>query len=137
MRVLFDTNIVLDVLLGRVPWHTEAAAIFQAGREGKLTAFVTTLCIANVHYVGRRLAGLERTREAVRDCMAAFDILAVDRRTLETALALPGADFEDNIQIACALQANLDGIVTRDSTGFSASPVPAFTPSELLARVAK
>ena len=63
MRVLFDTNIVLDILLGRVPWHLEAAAIFQAGRDGKLTASVTTLCIANVFYVGRRCIAGESRRD--------------------------------------------------------------------------
>ena len=135
MRVLFDTNIVLDILLGRVPWHVEASAIFQAGREGKLTASVTTLCIANVFYVGRRLTNAEKAREAVRDCMEAFDVLAVDRRTLEAAVVLSGSDFEDDIQIAAALQANLDGIVTRDPAGFSASPIPVFTPTELLAKL--
>jgi hypothetical protein len=28
MAILFDTNVVLDVLLERQPWHTEAALIF-------------------------------------------------------------------------------------------------------------
>jgi predicted nucleic acid-binding protein len=135
MRVLFDTNIVLDVLLGRVPWHVEAGAIFQAGREGKLTASITTLCVANVFYIGRRLAGSKKAREAVRDCMEAFDVLAVDRHTLELAVTLSGADFEDDIQIAAAMLANLDGIVTRDPAGFSASSIPALTPTELLAKL--
>ena len=135
MRLLFDTNIVLDVLLGRVPWHVEAGAIFQAARDGKLAASVTTLCIANVFYVGRRLAGSEKAMNAVHDCTEAFEVLAVDRRTVETALALPGSDFEDNIQIAVALQANADGIVTRDPAGFSASPIAVFTPTALLARL--
>jgi predicted nucleic acid-binding protein len=135
MRVLFDTNIVLDVLLGRFPWHVEASAMFQAGREGKLTACLTTLCIANVFYVGRRLVGSEKARIAVHDCMEAFEVLAVDRRTLEAAVVLSGTDFEDSIQIAAALQANLDGIVTRDAAGFAASPIPVFTPAELLAKL--
>jgi len=134
MRVLFDTNIVLDILLRRIPWHVEAEAMFQAGREGKLSFAVSTLCIANVFYIGRRLAGLEKASSAVRDCMAAFEVLAVDRSVLEVAVSLPGPDFEDNIQTAAALQANLDGIVTRDPAGFSASPIPVFAPSELFAK---
>jgi predicted nucleic acid-binding protein len=136
MRVLFDTNIVLDILLGRVPWHEQSEALLQAAREGKLTCSISSLCIANVFYVTRRLAGLEKAHKAVRDCMESFDVLPVNLDTLQGALALPGADFEDNIQIAAAMQAELDGIVTRDPAGFSASPIPAFAPTELMARLA-
>jgi predicted nucleic acid-binding protein len=108
MRLLLDTNIVLDVLLKRAPWHQQAVAMFEAGRDKDLTAAVTTLCIANVFYVGRRLRGAEKARNAVRDCMETFEVLAVDRHTLEAAAVLSGSDFEDNIQIAAALQANLE-----------------------------
>ncbi len=48
---------------------------------------------------------------------------------------MTGADFEDNLQIACAVEARLDAIVTRDTKGFAGSPVPALSPAELLARI--
>jgi predicted nucleic acid-binding protein len=135
MRVLFDTNIVLDVLLGRIPWRAEANVIFEAAQQGKITASMTTLSIANVFYVGRRLASLEKALQTVHDCLSAFDILPVERRTLEAALLLPGPDFEDKIQIAAAIEANLDGIITRDPAGFAAGPMPIFTPLELLKKL--
>jgi predicted nucleic acid-binding protein len=135
MRILFDTNIVLDILLGRIPWHAEASAIFEFARREELKASVTTLCIANVFYIGRRLAGLEKAEQSVRDCLAAFEVLAVNRHTLETAIQLAGSDFEDKIQIAVAMEAQLDGIVTRDPTGFSASPITAYSPGELLKKL--
>jgi predicted nucleic acid-binding protein len=135
MRVLFDTNIVLDVLLERIPWHAEADTLFEAARQGKLSVSVTTLSIANVFYVGRRLAGLEKAIQVVQDCLSAFDILPVERRTLEAALLLPGSDFEDKIQIVTAIDANLEGIITRDPAGFAASPIPIFSPQELLKKM--
>jgi len=79
---------------------------------------VTALCIANVFYVGRRLAGLGKAEQSIRDCLAAFEVLSIARPTLEAALLLPGSDYEDNIQIAAAILANLDGIITRDPSGF-------------------
>jgi predicted nucleic acid-binding protein len=136
MRVLFDTNIILDVLLERIPWRVEADAIYEAARQGKLTVSVTTLSIANVFYIGRRLVGLENAFQVVQDCLSAFDILPVERRTLESALLLPGPDFEDKIQIAAAIEANLDGIITRDPAGFVACPIPVYTPPELLKKFA-
>lgn len=135
MRVLFDTNIVLDVLLGRIPWRAEADAIFEAARQGKITASMTTLSVANVFYVGRRLAGLEKALQSVHDCLSAFDILPVERRTLEAALLLPGSDFEDKIQIAAAIEGSLDGVITRDPRGFAACPMLIFSPPELLKKL--
>jgi hypothetical protein len=68
----------------------------------------------------------------VRICLKAFEILAVDAQTVAAADALPGADFEDNLQMAAAVQANVDAIVTRDPAGFAMSPVPVLSPADLL-----
>ena len=101
----------------------------------KLTASVTTLCIANVFYVGRRLTNIKKARQSVQACLTAFEVLPVDRLVLESALQLPGSDFEDNIQIAAAIVAQIAGIVTRDPGGFSASPIAVYSPGELLKKV--
>jgi hypothetical protein len=51
---------------------------------------------------------------------------------LHAAQAFSGPDFEDDLQIACALQVNVDAIVTRDPRGFAASPIPVLTPADLV-----
>lgn len=132
MRVLFDTNIVLDVLLKLEPWVTESMAVWQANDGGQIAGYVLASAITDIFYVARRLAGLEIARTAVRTCLEAFEICVVDRRTLEQAEGLPGNDFEDNVQIACASIADLDAIVTRDKKGFKAATIPVLAPSELL-----
>jgi len=135
MRVLLDANIVLDLLLARLPWQAEATAILQAHRESRLTTLVTSLTIANVFYVGRRHAGLARARHAVRECLDVFEVVGVDRATLLTADSLPGSDFEDNVQMAAGVQAGADAVVTRDPAGFVGGPLLAVTPQELLVRL--
>jgi predicted nucleic acid-binding protein len=133
MRVLLDTNIVLDVLLDRIPWRTEAVSILEAVRAGRIVCAVSSTTIINVFYVGRRHVGVERAREIVELCLAALEILPVDRRTLEDAARLNGTDFEDNVQIASAVIGGVDGIVTRDSEGFTASSIRVLSPGELVA----
>ena len=132
MRVLLDTNIVLDVLLRRMPWQIEAESILNAVREGRLACSVASLTVTNVFYVARRLVGLERARNIVRECLQTLEILDVGQRELEIADSFPGSDFEDNLQIAVAITESVDAIVTRDETGFLTSPVTVLTPSELL-----
>lgn len=132
MRVLLDTNIVLDVLLRRMPWQIEAESILSTVREGRLVCVVASLTVTNVFYVARRLVGLERARNIVRECLQTLEILDVGRRELEIADSFPGSDFEDNLQIAVAITEGVDAIVTRDAAGFLKSPVTVLTPSELL-----
>jgi hypothetical protein len=93
--------------------------------------------IADIFYIARRLTELETARTAVDICLEAFEICAVDHQALEQAQALPGSDFEDNLQIACASLADLDAIVTRDEKGFKAAAIPVLTPAELLTRLSQ
>jgi predicted nucleic acid-binding protein len=135
MRVLVDTNIALDALLARAPWQANAQAILQAHQDGRLACAFTTLSIANMFYVGRKAVGATQALADVRFCLSIFDILSVTRQTLIDAARLSGSDFEDNIQIAAAVAAGVDAIVTRDPSGYAASPVLVLDPAGLIARL--
>ena len=137
MRVLLDINVILDVLLAREPWRTEAEAIWDANRDGRLDAFISAATLPTVFYVVRKQADRPRAHLAVTNCVRSLEIVPVDRTALEMATTLPGSDFEDNLQIACAALFHLDAIVTRDPKGFAGSPVPVLTPAELLAQLPK
>ena len=56
---------------------------------------------------------------------------AIDAPLLQQARALPGNDFEDNVQIACAMNAQLDLIITRNPADFRLSSVPVIEPSDI------
>ena len=135
MRVLLDINVILDALLQRPPWHQEANAILRAAANGQVTCAATTLSLATIFYVGRKAVGNAAARAAVRRYLAAFIIVPVDKQTLVDADALPGSDFEDNIQIAASVTACLDAIVTRNVADFAHSLVPVWEPAELLKRL--
>ena len=135
IRVLADTDVLLDVLLARQPWLPESAALWQAHEDGQINAYITATAITNIFYVVRRSAGLERAMASVRICLDTFEIIAVDGRAPEDAADLTGSDFEDNVQIARATSAQLDMIVTRNVPDFRSAPMPALTPTELRARL--
>src|SRR6266849_4244718 len=118
MRTLLDMDVVLDVLLARQPWLAEAAQVWDAHRNGQIIAGIAAFTVPTVFYVVRRQTDLVRARDAVRICLSTFEIVPVQRSTLELARTLPGNDYEDNLQLACAIVAQMDGIVTRDPNGF-------------------
>ncbi len=128
--VLLDTNVLLDVLLQRTPWVQAAARIWAAGDSGLLRICLTATTITDIFYVAQKLKGNSVAIQAVKLCLTAFEILAVDGLRLEMALQQLGPDFEDNLQMVCAREHRLQAIVTRDSTGFGTSPVPVWTPEE-------
>jgi predicted nucleic acid-binding protein len=134
-RVLFDTNVVLDVLLNRSPWITDAAACWQASDDGKIMGCLTASTLTDIFYIARKLKGANTARNAVRVCLDAFAICAVDRLSLEQAIDLPGDDFEDNLQIACATLAGLDAILTRDESGFATIAIQIVSPAELVSQL--
>jgi predicted nucleic acid-binding protein len=132
MRILFDTSIVLDVLLNRQPWVQDGSALWQANDEGRLSGYVTATTLTNIFYIARRQTNLQQAFQAVDICLQAFEVCVVDRQALAYARLLPGADFEDNLQIACAVLSQLDAIVTRDPAGFNAAAIPAFDATQML-----
>jgi predicted nucleic acid-binding protein len=135
MRTLLDTNIVLDLLLEREPWRAEAEAIAGASADGRIEAHICASSITDIFYISRRLVGIERARGIVRACLDTLRIVSVTRELLVAAHERDGSDYEDNLQVECAIAARLDAIVTRDPKGFVGSPVPILTPAELIAQL--
>jgi predicted nucleic acid-binding protein len=134
MRVLVDTNVVLDVLLQREPWVSEAAAVWRLCSEAAIAGYVSASSFTDIYYVARRHTDRERARIALRLCLDTFAVCPVDQSTLEVAYTLAGDDFEDNLQIACSLINGFDYIVTRNIHDFKTSTVPAVTADQLLQR---
>ncbi len=128
-RTLIDTNVLLDLVLEREPWLADERDFWQALEDGHIVGCVSAAAVTDVFYIVRRAAGLAAAHAAVQHCLDIFEIIPVDRATLVQAVALPGSDFEDNVQIACATTARVDAIVTRDTTGFQAASVPVLGPA--------
>ena len=137
MRVLLDLNVIVDVLLKRDPWRIEAEEIWNANWNGRLQAMISADSISTLFYVVRKQTDLRRAHLAVKTCLESLEIAPVHRAALEMAADGPGADFEDNLQIASAILAGADAIVTRDPKGFARSSIAAMSPAELLAHLAK
>ena len=137
MKVLLDINVVLDVFLSRDPWLADSSAVVQAGLDRKVEGYLSAASLPTIFYIVRRNASLAKAHAVIMECLDTFSFVLVDRTALEMATTFPGSDFEDNLHIACAVEACLDAIITRDPKGFAGSPVPVLTPAEFLPRLPK
>lgn len=129
VRVLLDTNVLLDVLLDRQPWAEDASAILTLADRGEVTGLACAISFTTVFYVMRKEIGAAEARSGVSQLLGVLDVAPVGRAVLDRAVQADVADFEDAVVMECARVAGVDHIVTRDAKGFVTSPVPAHTPA--------
>ena len=131
MRILFDTDIMLDVVLERQPFLKAAAALWKRHNDGEIEGVVAAITLVNVFYIARKSKGIEGAREAVRTILTTFEICVVNEADLRAALSSPISDYEDAVQHECALAAGADAIVTRNLADFQNSSLPIWSPPDL------
>jgi predicted nucleic acid-binding protein len=133
VRVLIDTNIVLDFLLEREPFFQDAELLFQAIDAGHVLGYVTATTLTDIFYISRKhTRSIEQARQAISATLAAMAICSIDRTVLELAFNSGLVDFEDAVQIFSAVTQSLDAILTRDAQGFLSSPISVLSVQELL-----
>jgi len=133
MRVLVDTNIILDDFLEREPFVEDAAALMEAIESEQIVGYVTATTLTNIFYIARRQTrSIELARQAVSETLTLMEVCLVDRAILEAAFASNLRDFEDAVQLACAMASRLDAIITRNAQDFAGATLPILSTSELL-----
>ncbi len=130
MKVVFDTNIVLDLLLDRQPWAQPAAELFARVESGALEGYLCATTLTTVHYLAAKSVGAERARKEVRDLLSLFAVAPVNRPILLAATELSFADFEDAVLYEAARHVAAEVIVTRDPAGFKKAELPIVAPEE-------
>lgn len=131
MRVLIDTNVVLDFLQEREPFVENAARLFERIDAGEIEEFIAATTITNIYYIVRRAAGRAVAQDAITQVLSDLNVCTIDLGVLEQALASNFEDFEDAVQYACAVVYTVDAIVTRDAAGFVNAEIPLVLPEEI------
>lgn len=132
MRVLFDTNILIDLYLLRKPYLENAQLLFDAVDEGLVTGLLGATTVTTVFYLVRKEIGSAAAQEKIGELLTRFGVAPVGRAVIEDALALGFADFEDAVLHEAARHARAAAVVTRNAKDFQPSALPIHTPAELL-----
>lgn len=134
MKILVDTNIVLDIILERQPFYKESAKLLQVAAKSNTEMFITATTITDLYYIVRKAKGRETAMRFVVDLLKVADIAAVDKNVVVQALKLDLPDFEDAIQASSAKQQGIDIIVTRNELDFANSGLEVHSPGSFLKR---
>lgn len=135
MRVLIDTNVILDVLCKRADFYKDSALVMRYCEVNKISGVISTLTIPNIVYIMRKELDVQSTKEIIEKLQLIFTVADLKSGDIKKALSMNFKDFEDALQSACASRIKADYIITRNIKDFKNSKVMAIKPTELLERM--
>ena len=132
MKVLFDTNVILDVLLDREPFSDAATYLMTKVEQSEIVGYLGATTITTIYYLLQKNLGKKIAKEKVEVLLSIFEIIPINRIILENALRLNSSDFEDAVLYEGGLHIGAEYIITRDVKGFKDSEIPVFNPIEFI-----
>ena len=132
MKLLIDTNIVLDVLCNRKDFVENSSKVFKLCETKKFDGYLSANSVPNIAYILRKELSIEKLKSIIVKLNIIFSIIELKPNDLILATDLDFKDYEDALQSVCAKRIKADFIITRNTKDFKNSPVKAITPEQLL-----
>ena len=131
MRILIDTNVIVDYILKRENFFEHAAKVVALCDSGKVIGAVSSQSVADTFYILRKDFSATMRKAFLLELCDIFHVEAVDEIKILLALADETfTNFEDCLQVQCAKSFRADYIITRNVKDFAASEIPAVTPED-------
>ena len=132
MKILIDTNVILDHFLERKPFSHAATLIFAATEQGKLETYIGATTVTTVHYLVTKYLGKKDGTSVIERLLRLFEIAPITRTILASALMLKFGDFEDAVLYEAAIHSGVQFIVTRDRKGFEKATISVYSAVEFV-----
>jgi predicted nucleic acid-binding protein len=132
MKTLFDTNVILDVLLDRTPFSDDASFLLSKVEKSEIMGYICATTVTTIYYLATKALGAKVASCHIRSLLSLFVIAPVNRVVLENALLSKFEDFEDAVLHEAARHAGANYIVTRNLSDFKESKLPVFEPREFI-----
>ena len=132
MKILFDTNVILDVMLLRKPFFKISSLLIAEAEQKNISGYVCATTLTTIHYLVEKSLNREQAHSKIENILNIFDVAEVNKSIIESALLSGFSDFEDSVLHESARRNGIEGIVTRNSRDFTLSKIPVYDPEELL-----
>ncbi len=131
MKVYIDSDVILDVLLGREKFATESSQILNLSEKGLISGTTTLLAIANIYYILRRYDN-KKAIKSIKTLREILQVMPLTDKELLMALNSNFKDFEDSVQNSATLSFGCVAIITRNIKDYSSSELNIYSPKEFL-----
>lgn len=136
MKVLLDTNIIMDALQERQPFDVEAKEILLMAQYGTITALFTANAATDIFFLYSKMRGAKSARSVLDFLLNQYGVIGITHGDCLDALKLSNDDFEDALVSVCAAKEKADYIITRDEKFLIAeSLVKTISPTEFLSKL--
>lgn len=134
-RVLFDSDVLLDVLANRQPFVAASAQALDTITRSQAKSYVAGHAVTNIFYILRKQIDSQSAREILSRLMQRIQVADITNHVIQAAFQSSISDFEDAVisEAACSVEAQL--ILTRNTKDFTESPILAVSPEDFLIKV--
>jgi predicted nucleic acid-binding protein len=132
-KVFLDSDIILDVATGRLPFVGPSKACLSLIENGKALGVISANSVTNMYYILRKLSSNEKAIQFLKTILRYISVISVDHENIMQALNSKFLDFEDGVQNYCALKNQCDLIITRNLQDYSFSELQILEPKEFIA----
>ena len=134
MKVLIDTNVILDVLCARPDFVEASSKVWKLCEVGRVEGYISALSVPNIVYILRKELTPEKTQQLIQQITMIFRVADLKAGDLDAAARMYSSDYEDAVQMCQAKRIKADVIITRNIKDFKDSKITALKPDEFLER---
>jgi predicted nucleic acid-binding protein len=131
LKIVFDTNIILDVLLNREPFVDLSANIVSFVENKNIEGYLCATTITTLDYLISKQTNRNTARIEIQKLLNIFEISEVNAKVLDMSLKSGFRDFEDAVQYYSGECCGVNGLVTRNAKDYKQAKLPIYTPDEL------
>ncbi len=133
MKVFYDSNVVLDVLLNRTDFLSDSLTALKLSENRIVKGYISVVSITDIFYlVKKNLKDTDAAIEKLKTLLKIVSVAKADEKIAKKAINSGWKDFEDSVQYSVAKKANCKCIVTRNKKDYKLSDIPVYTPTEFI-----
>jgi predicted nucleic acid-binding protein len=133
MDALLDTNVLLDVALGRKPHVEQSLPVLRWAETHPFRSALSCHCLDTVHYFLSKNSTPGESRGFLRFLLSFLEVVPLDRDDfLLIVESRSMKDLEDSMVERAAIKAQAHLIVTRNTKDFRLSRIKALSPRAFL-----
>ncbi len=136
-KVFLDSDIILDVATGRMPFVEYSKSVLASIENGKVVGYISSNSVTNMYYILRKISTSTKAKIFIEQLLKYIMVLPVTHEAIIEALKLDFSDFEDAVQHQCALANQCECIITRNGEDYKKSKLNVYNPEEFLALLGK
>jgi len=138
IKVLIDTNIIIDFFSEREPFYKDAEIVFQEINGKQISGYISASAVTDIFYLLRKAKGNLYAVNCILKLIQIIEILSIDKQIIVDALFLNWVDFEDAVQAQTAIENEIDIIITRNTKDFQETmSVKVLNPIEFIEWIKK